>query len=93
LNKITQYNPALTNGGAELEEYPLVKLLHIGLKMVEKQEGSIEFWKKYESVIKLRLHRCTVEENMRLLYIMLKIWPTYRFNPSFISSICLGLKK
>jgi hypothetical protein len=55
-----QYNPALTNGGPELEEYPLVKLLHIGLKMVEKQEGNVEFWKKYENYIKLRLHRCTV---------------------------------
>lgn len=58
--KITEYNPALTNGGLELEEYPLIKLLHIGLKMIEKQEGNIDFWRKYESVIKLRLHRCTV---------------------------------
>ena len=32
------FNPYLTNGGFEFEEFPLVKLLHIGLKMLEENQ-------------------------------------------------------
>lgn len=30
---------------------------------------------------------------MRLLYIMLRVWPHHRFNIDFIISVCLALKR
>ena len=61
--------------------------------MVKGNQNDRDLWKTFEKCIRKRLHRCTMEENMRLLYIMLKIWPFYRFNYDFISSICLALKR
>lgn len=61
--------------------------------MLEDGLQDRQLWFKFENIIKVRLHRCTIEENMRLLYIMLKAWPFYKFKVDFITSICLALKR
>jgi hypothetical protein len=73
-------------------DFPLVKLLHISTKLAV-EGGSKKQWVEMEKAIRMRLHRSSVEENIKLLWIMLTIFPIHRFDYGFILSICLGIKK
>ena len=59
--KIMSYNQSLTNGGFAFEEFALIKMLHIGLKMVREDQHDLDLWKSFEKCIRKRLHRCTME--------------------------------
>ena len=93
VSALTAYNPALTTGGDDFAEFPLVKLLHIAIRYAQEGAGDTETWRRLEYAIRGRMHRCSIEEHLRLLYVMLEVFPRYRFRLDFIMAVCIALKK